>query len=97
MYNQSGSFPTLGNADVAGCCEVVPPQSFTDAGGNQIVPTCPTCPADFNCYQGVGAADIGLLLGAWGTSLPSYDLDGDGIVGGSDLGFLVGQWGVCPP
>lgn len=97
MYNQSGSFPSLENAETVGCCEVVPPESFTDLGGNLIEATCDDCRADLNCYGGVGSADLGLLLGAWGTDLPSYDLDGDGTVGGSDIGILVGQWGACAP
>lgn len=97
MYNQTGSFPSLENAETVGCCEVVPPESFIDQGGNLIEATCDDCRADLNCYSGVGSADLGLLLGAWGTDLPSYDLDGDGTVGGSDIGILVGQWGVCAP
>jgi hypothetical protein len=96
MYNQIDSNPTLQDTTVEGCCEVVPPQSFIDDGGNAIEPTCDDCRGDLNCYQGVGSADIGLLLGAWGTTLASYDLDGDGIVGGSDIGVLVSQWGACP-
>ena len=96
MYNQIDSNPALQDATVEGCCEVVPPQSFRDDGGNAIEPTCDDCRGDLNCYQGVGSADIGLLLGAWGTTLESYDLDGDGVVGGSDIGALVAQWGACP-
>ena len=96
MYNQSGSFPTLESATVEGCCEVVPPESYLDEGDNQIVPTCDDCTADLNCYTGVGSADLGLLLGAFGTTLQSYDLDRDGTVGGSDIGILIAQWGECP-
>ena len=95
VYNQSGSLPTLEDCVVLGCCQVVPPFSFSDAGGNQVEGVCPDCAADFNCYGGVGAADLGLLLGAWGTRSPTYDLDGDGVVGGSDIGVLVSQWGDC--
>ncbi len=96
MYNQIGSLPTLEAAQVVGCCEVVPPESFMDGGANEIEPTCSSCRADLNCYSGVGSADLGLLLGAFGTGLESYDLDGDGVVGGSDIGALVAQWGACP-
>ena len=95
VYDQIGSFPTLENCVVEGCCQVVPPESFLDGGGNAIEATCKDCGADLNCYGGGGSADLGLLLGAWGTSLESYDLDGDGIVGGSDIGVLVSQWGGC--
>lgn len=30
-------------------------------------------------------------------TLPSADLDGDGVVNGADLGTLLGAWGRCPP
>ncbi len=95
MYNQIDAAPSLAGCEVAGCCDVVPPSSYVDEGGNLIVPYCEGCRADFNCYGGVGAADLGLLLGAWGTSSAVYDLDGDGVVGGSDIGALVAQWGPC--
>ncbi|MBC01875.1 MAG: hypothetical protein CMJ34_01040 [Phycisphaerae bacterium] len=95
IYDQIDSRPRLENCQVDGCCEVVPPESFEDGGGNLVEATCGDCGADLNCYGGVGSADLGLLLGAWGTSLESYDLDGDGIVGGSDIGVLVSQWGEC--
>lgn len=39
----------------------------------------------------VDGADLGLLLGAWGTTGPG-DLDGNGIVNGADLGALLGNW-----
>ena len=86
VYDQIDSRPTLEDCVVVGCCEVVPPESFAEVGVNVIEDTCGDCGADLNCYGGVGSADLGLLLGAWGTSLESYDLDGDGIVGGSDIG-----------
>ncbi len=95
IYDQVDSLATLEGCVVEGCCEVVPPESFIDGGENLIEATCGDCGADLNCYGGVGSADLGLLLGAWGTSLQSYDLDGDGVVGGSDIGVLVSQWGGC--
>ena len=95
MYNQVDAAPALVGCEVEGCCDVVPPQSFIDEGENLIDPYCGDCRADFNCYGGVGSADLGLLLGAWGSTDPVYDLDGDGVVGGSDIGALVAQWGPC--
>ncbi len=95
MYNQIDSFPTLEDCVVLGCCEVVPPQSYIDAGGNVLEATCDDCSGDLNCYGGVTAADLGLLLSAWGSKNPTYDLDGDGVVGGSDIGILASQWGEC--
>ncbi len=41
----------------------------------------------------VGGADLGALLGVWGSCDCDADLDGDGAVGGADLGTLLGQWG----
>ncbi len=39
----------------------------------------------------VDGVDLGLLLGAWGTT--GADLDGDGTTNGTDLGLLLGAWG----
>lgn len=58
------------------------------------------CPADLNDDDVVDGADLGILLGAWGTADPCADLSGDGVVGGADLGILLGAWGeclTCPP
>ncbi|MFO0784311.1 MAG: hypothetical protein U0636_11585 [Phycisphaerales bacterium] len=48
---------------------------------------------DFDCDGLVNGTDLGMLLGAWGTS--QFDLDGDGTVGSIDLGILLGAWGPC--
>lgn len=59
------------------------------------------CPADLNGDGAVGPADLGQLLGAWGSpgcggSKPCpADLNGDGNVGAADLGALLGAWGPC--
>ncbi|MFO0826578.1 MAG: hypothetical protein U0572_00370 [Phycisphaerales bacterium] len=47
---------------------------------------------DLDCDGHVNAADLGLLLGAWGGPGPLGDLDRDGIVGPLDLGILLGGW-----
>lgn len=39
----------------------------------------------------VNGADLGLLLGAWGTAGPG-DLNSDGVVNGTDLGLILGAW-----
>jgi hypothetical protein len=49
-------------------------------------------PADLDGDGSVGAADLSLLLAAWGTSGPG-DLDGDGAVTAADLGLLLAAWG----
>jgi spore coat protein A len=56
----------------------------------------PECPGDFNFDRGVDGADLGVLLGVWGTSDFFADLNGDGTVDGADLGLLLGVWGTCP-
>lgn len=43
----------------------------------------------------VNGADLGLLLGAWGSSDRAADLNADGEVTGADLGILLGNWGPC--
>ncbi|MCH8851251.1 MAG: hypothetical protein IID41_01205 [Planctomycetes bacterium] len=54
------------------------------------------CPGDLSGDGSVGAADLAMLLGAWGSN-PGHpaDFDEDGVVGASDLAFLLGNWGVC--
>lgn len=48
-------------------------------------------PGDLDGDGIVGAADLAILLGAWGTTGPG-DLDGDGTVGPADLAILLGAW-----
>ncbi|MEC9374047.1 MAG: dockerin type I repeat-containing protein [Planctomycetota bacterium] len=47
---------------------------------------------DLNGDGLVNAADLGALLGAWGTNDAGADLDGDGVVGAADLAILLGSW-----
>jgi hypothetical protein len=49
-------------------------------------------PADLNRDGSVNAADLSILLGAWGTSGVG-DIDGDGAVGAADLALLLSAWG----
>ncbi|MBL9148366.1 MAG: hypothetical protein JNM94_06700 [Phycisphaerae bacterium] len=56
----------------------------------------PPCPADLNGSGTVDAADLGILLGAWGAcGSCAADLDQSGTVDAADLGVLLGAWGVC--
>ncbi len=48
--------------------------------------------ADFSGDGEVGAADLAMLLGAWGQADAALDLDGDGIVGAGDLAIVLGAW-----
>ena len=51
-------------------------------------------PGDLDGDGSVGASDLAILLGAWGscTSSCPADLDGDGAVGAGDLAILLGAW-----
>jgi hypothetical protein len=53
------------------------------------------CVGDLTGDNAVNAADLSILLGAWGTSGPG-NLNGDGIVNAADLSILLGAWGNCP-
>ncbi len=52
--------------------------------------------ADIDDSGQVDAADLAVLLGAWGPN-PGHtaDLNGDGSVDAADLAQLLGQWGPC--
>ncbi len=55
------------------------------------------CTGDFNQDGVVDGADLGQLLGDWGTAgqPAGTDLDHNGLVDGADLGTLLGAWGAC--
>lgn len=53
-------------------------------------------PADLNGDGQVNGADLGILLGAWGSADAGADLNHDGIVDGADLGLLLAGWGPLP-
>ena len=44
----------------------------------------------------MNGADLAAILGAWGTSNPTFDITGDGVVGGADLSAVLAAWGDCP-
>jgi len=54
-------------------------------------------PCDVNGDGVINGADLGAMLGAWGTCTDPADcpadLNGDGVVSGADLGLLLGCWG----
>ncbi|MFO0828319.1 MAG: dockerin type I domain-containing protein [Phycisphaerales bacterium] len=53
------------------------------------------CLGDLNHDGKVGAADLAIVLGAWGQNGGQADLDGNGTVNGADLSVLLGAWGDC--
>jgi formylglycine-generating enzyme required for sulfatase activity len=59
-----------------------------------------TCAGDIDRDGTVGARDLTVLLGAWGScGVPACpaDLNSDGVVNGVDLSTLFVRWGPCPP
>lgn len=67
------------------------PTDAVDAVGTSYVDTCAS---DLNGDGSTDGADLGLLLGNWG-SAGTGDLNNDGTVDGADLGLLLGSWGPC--
>lgn len=65
---------------------------YQDRGCYELQP--PPCAADLDGSGTVDAADLAILLGAWGgPGLP--DLDGNSVVDAADLAVLLGAWGPC--
>ncbi len=76
---------TLDECDIAG-------GSSGDANGNGAPDECELI-GDLNGDGVVNAADLAVLLDAWGQGGGPADLDGDGLVGAADLTILLGAWG----
>jgi hypothetical protein len=54
-------------------------------------------PADLNGDNVADTADLGILIGQFGTAGPDADINGDGVVDTADLGVLIGAFGTtCP-
>jgi hypothetical protein len=56
---------------------------------------CPevvSTPGDLDGDGVVNAADLSILLSAWGSADPNADIDGNGVVGAADLTVLLGNW-----
>ncbi|HMN97230.1 MAG TPA: M14 family metallocarboxypeptidase [Phycisphaerales bacterium] len=74
------------------------PQSLVEAALDDVALIVRSCfegiVGDLDRDGRVDGADLGILLGAWGSVGPDLaaDLDGDGSVGGGDLGILLGSW-----
>lgn len=70
-----------------------PPHARKVPGGGVAGYYC-ACPADLNGSGAVDAADLSILLGAWG-GFGVANLDGLGVVDAADLSILLGAWGTC--
>ncbi|MBL9148665.1 MAG: hypothetical protein JNM94_08230 [Phycisphaerae bacterium] len=58
----------------------------------QLLRLTPIVLGDLDGNGTVNGADLGVLLGAWGSVGGPADLDGSGLVDGGDLGVLLGAW-----
>lgn len=77
--------------------QVGTPRPGTTVGVFAVWNPCPAPPpaiGDLNRDGVVNGADIGVLLGRWGTSDFDADLDHNGIVAGGDLAILLGHFDV---
>lgn len=73
--------------------------NWTDAGGN-VFDDCgeDDCPADThgNGDGVVAVDDLLIVIGNYGSSGPSGDVDEDGVVGVNDILVVIDTWGPCP-
>ena len=71
--------------------EILASGRFVAGGTTQLLRLVPEPAADLDGDGRVNAADLAILLGAWGTD-GAGDLDGDGAVCAADLALLLGAW-----
>ncbi len=74
---------------------------YTDKSDAPFSIVLPACPEDLDGDGTVGAFDLALLLGSWGSSEPcppfdAADFNEDCGVDAFDLAVLLGAWGPCP-
>ncbi|HMN95055.1 MAG TPA: hypothetical protein PKC43_00040 [Phycisphaerales bacterium] len=94
---------TPGCSDAACCTQICASDPFccavswdaTCAAGAAATCCLSGCPGDLDGDGVVNGADLGVLLGAFGSAGGCADLDGSGVVNGADLGILLGSWGPC--
>lgn len=72
------------------------PQDWSGADLGFRTPNPMICAADLSRDGTVGAADLAILMSAWGGA--AGDIDASGATDSVDLGFLLGVWGAtCAP
>ncbi len=88
-------FTDDGGVDCSDAAQFV--AAWTGAGDPPVFAACAVlCQQDLDDNGSVNAADLAVLLGAWGPN-PGHlaDLNSDDVVNASDLAMLLGAWGPC--
>ena len=63
--------------------------------GSFAMTATPRCVGDLDHDGAVTAADLAILLNAWGGPDIDADLNGDGVVDASDIAIILNMWGPC--
>jgi hypothetical protein len=89
----AGSFSAITLPTLSGSLEFDTSDLLTDG----VLRVVSNCPADINGDGVIDTADLGILIGQFGTTGPGADINGDGVVDTADLGVLIGDFGTtCP-
>ena len=73
------------------------PNGFRSGESYIVFGRAAVCAADLNTDGVIDTADLGILIGQFGTAGPDADLNGDGVVDTAELGILIGGFGSkCP-
>ncbi len=67
-----------------------------DTDEDLLIDACERAKGDLNLDGEVDAADLSIVLVAWGTMEPSADATGDGVVDAADLSRVLVNWGTLP-
>lgn len=90
----AGAPNNAGNEDIVA---MGPGGGWNDVSMQSLLPAIieVPCMGDLNGSRAVDAADLAILLGAWGRNPGPSDLNVDGEVDAADLALLLGGWGAC--
>ncbi len=93
----AGQFRTVFQIEAANVNEATSVAIRATVGGEsrdiviQITPTITI--VDTNMDGRIDTADLGMLIGSFGSNNPRFDFNGDGVVDTADLGMLTGRFG----
>ncbi|MBL9120306.1 MAG: hypothetical protein JNL80_10385 [Phycisphaerae bacterium] len=85
FFENGGGAGVIARWQGPGLAKQVIPAAVLSHGGQIAGP-------DLNGDGSVNAADLAILLGAWGTNAAGPDLNNDGLVDAADLAVLLGAW-----